>query len=358
MTSSQKRRMVGQLAMIKQVHSGSRSKLSKGEPRWVAPMLATLTDEPFSQRGWLFEPKLDGVRCLALRSGRDVQLVSRNEKTMNEKYPELVQAFRAQKANSFAVDGEVVTFDGEVTSFAKLQQRMQLEHPSEELRRKIPVWFYAFDLLHIDGRDVRKLPLRERKKLLAKALDFKDPLCFTEHRETEGEAYFREACGKGWEGIIAKNADSAYLSTRSRDWLKFKCLNQQEFVIAGYTDPQGERVGFGALLVGYYEAGKLVYAGKVGTGYDTATLRRLSSQLGKLETSHSAFDSDALPSRGIHWVKPDLVAQIAFGEWTSAGKLRQPRFLGLRSDKAAREVVREGKTCLSAQRSSELDVMT
>ena len=185
--------------------------------------------------------------------------------------------------------------------------------------------------------------MRERKKLLAKALDFKDPLRFTEQRETEGEAYFREACGKGWEGIIAKNADSAYLSTRSRDWLKFKCLNQQEFVIAGYTDPQGERVGFGALLVGYYEAGKLVYAGKVGTGYDTATLRRLSSQLGKLETSHSAFDSDALPSRGIHWVKPDLVAQIAFGEWTSAGKLRQPRFLGLRSDKAAREVVREGK---------------
>ena len=141
--------------MIKQVHSGSRSKLSKGEPRWVAPMLATLTDEPFSQRGWLFEPKLDGVRCLALRSGRDVQLVSRNEKTMNEKYPELVQAFRAQESNSFAIDGEVVTFDGEVTSFAKLQQRMQLEHPSEELRRKIPVWFYAFDLLRLDDRDVR-----------------------------------------------------------------------------------------------------------------------------------------------------------------------------------------------------------
>jgi DNA ligase D-like protein (predicted ligase) len=306
-------------------------------------MLATLTDEPFSRRGWLFEPKLDGVRCLALRSSSAVQLVSRNEKLMNEKYPELVQAFRAQKSDSFAVDGEIVTFDGEVTSFAKLQQRMQLEHPSEELRKQIPVWFYAFDLLCLDGRDKRHLPLRERKKLLSTALEFKDPLRFTEHREMEGEAYFREACRKGWEGIIAKNADSVYQSTRSRDWLKFKCLNQQEFVIAGYTDPQGERVGFGALLVGYYEAGKLVYAGKVGTGYDTATLRRLGGQLKKLEISHSPFQSDALPSRGVHWVKPNLVAQIAFGEWTSAGKLRQPRFLGLRSDKAPREVVRERK---------------
>ena len=237
----------------------------------------------------------------------------------------------------------IVTFDGEVTSFAKLQQRMQLEHPSDELRRKIPVWFYAFDLLNLNDRDIRELPLRERKKLLAAALDFKDPLRFTEDRETEGEAFFHEACRKGWEGIIAKNADSAYLSARSRDWLKFKCLNQQEFVIAGYTDPQGERVAFGALLVGYYEQRKLVYAGKVGTGYDTGTLRRLGSQLKKLEISHCPFDTDALPSRGIHWVKPKLVAQVAFGEWTSAGKLRQPRFLGLRSDKAPQEVVREGK---------------
>jgi bifunctional non-homologous end joining protein LigD len=335
--------MAEQLAKPVHVRTAPRSRPSKSGPRWIAPMLATLTDEPFSRRGWLFEPKLDGVRCLALRSSGDVQLVSRNEKPMNEKYPELVQAFRAQKSNSFAVDGEIVTFDGEVTSFAKLQQRMQLEHPSEELRRKVPVWFYAFDLLHLDGRDTRQLPLRERKKLLATAMHFGDPLRFTKHRETEGEAYFREACRKGWEGIIAKNADSAYLSTRSRDWLKFKCLNQQEFVIAGYTDPQGERVGFGALLVGYYETGKLVYAGKVGTGYDTATLQRLGSELKKLETSQIPFDTDALPSRGVHWVRPNLVAQIAFGEWTNEGKLRQPRFLGVRSDKAPHEVVREAK---------------
>jgi bifunctional non-homologous end joining protein LigD len=335
--------MAEQLAKSIHIRTALRSRSNKSGPHWIAPMLATLTDEPFSRRGWLFEPKLDGVRCLALRSGIGVHLISRNEKTMNEKYPELVQAFRAQQSNSFTVDGEIVTFDGEVTSFAKLQQRMQLERPSEELRRKVPVWFYAFDLLHLDGRDTRQLPLHERKKWLRTALEFNGPLRFTEHRETEGEAYFHEACRKGWEGIIAKNADSAYLSTRSHDWLKFKCLYQQEFVIAGYTDPQGERVGFGALLVGYYEAGKLVYAGKVGTGYDTATLRRLGGQLKKFEASQTPFDTDALPGRGVHWVKPNLVAQIAFGEWTSAGKLRQPRFLGLRSDKAPREVVREGK---------------
>jgi bifunctional non-homologous end joining protein LigD len=335
--------MARQLAKSVNVRTAQRANANKSGPDWIAPMLATLTDEPFSRRGWLFEPKLDGVRCLALRSSSTVQLVSRNKKLMNEKYPELVQAFRAQKSDSCTVDGEIVTFEGEVTSFAKLQQRMQLQHPSEELCRQIPVWFCAFDLLYLDGRDTRHLPLRERKKLLSTALEFKGPLRFTEHREMEGEAYFREACRKGWEGIIAKNADSAYLSTRSRDWLKFKCLNQQEFVIAGYTEPQGERVGFGALLVGYYEAGKLVYAGKVGTGYDTATLRGLRSQLNKQETSHVPFDADALPSRGVHWVKPQLVAQVAFGEWTSAGKLRQPRFLGLRSDKAPREVVREGR---------------
>jgi bifunctional non-homologous end joining protein LigD len=335
--------MVEQVAALNQLPTGLRSKLHKSAASWVAPMLATLTDEPFSRRGWLFEPKLDGVRCWALRNSGDVQLVSRNEKRLNEKYPELVKAFHSQALNSFAVDGEIVAFEGEITSFARLQQRMQLQHPSEEVRRTVPVYFYAFDLLYLDGRDIRQLPLRERKKLLAAGLNFKDPLRLTEHREAEGEAYFREACRKGWEGIIAKNADSAYLSARSRDWLKFKCLNQQEFVIAGYTDPQGERVGFGALLVGYYEVGKLVYAGKVGTGYDTATLRRLSSQLQKLEISRCPFTADSLPSRSVHWVKPNLVAQIAFGEWTSAGKLRQPRFLGLRSDKAPRQVVREGK---------------
>jgi bifunctional non-homologous end joining protein LigD len=150
------------------------------------------------------------------------------------------------------------------------------------VRCKIPVWFYAFDVLRLNGKDTRLLPLRERRDLLAKALKFKDPLGLTEQHDTNGESYFREACQKGWEGIIAKDGESVYASGRSSDWLKFKSLNEQEFVIAGYTDPKGSRADFGALLVGFYEAGKLRYAGKVGTGYDTNTLESLHAKPDKL----------------------------------------------------------------------------
>jgi DNA ligase D-like protein (predicted ligase) len=304
-------------------------------------MLATLSSKAFSRQGWLYEPKLDGVRCLGLRSGRHIELISRNQKPLTCRYPELVKALESQDVTSFAVDGEIVAFEGNVTSFAKLQQRMQVQHPSEELQKGVPVWFYLFDLLMLGAYDTRQLPLRERKKLLSQALQFKDPLRLTEHRETEGEAFFEEACHKGWEGIIAKRADSVYSSGRSTDWLKFKCINEQEFVIGGYTDPKGSRAGFGALLVGYYDSGKLQYAGKVGTGYDTTTLENLHAKLTKLETKTPPFGSDDLPRKGVHWVKPKLVAQVGFGEWTRDGKLRQPRFLGLRSDKEAQEVVRE-----------------
>jgi bifunctional non-homologous end joining protein LigD len=157
------------------------------EPKWVPPMLATLIDAPFSREGWLFEPKLDGERCLALQSGGDVQLLPRNKKQLNDKYPELVEAFQNEGAECFAVDGEIVTFHGDVTSFTKLQQRMQVRNPSEELRRKIPVWMDVFDLVHFDGYDTRRLPLQSPKDLLRKeALDLAEPLRFTDHRETEG----------------------------------------------------------------------------------------------------------------------------------------------------------------------------
>lgn len=304
-------------------------------------MLATLVAQPFSRKGWLFEQKFDGERCLVLRCRRSVLLLSRNRKRLNDRYPELVEALQNQKVERFAVDGEIVTFDRHVTSFSKLQLRMQVRHPSEDLRRKIPVWIYIFDLLHLDGYDTRQLPLRIRKELLRKALDFDDPLRFTEHRETEGEAYYREACRKRGEGIIAKDGDSIYVSKRSRYWLKFKCTKEQELVIGGYTDPQGQRTGFGALLVGYYKGGKLAYAGKVGTGFDEETLRRMHKQLAQLETRTSPFAAGDPPRRGVHWVRPKLVAQIGFTEWTPEGKLRHPRFLGLRFDKSAAEVVRE-----------------
>ena len=315
---------------------------NRAQPSWIAPMLATLTDEVFSRQGWLFEPKWDGERCLAFRRGRDLNLFSRNQIRLNEKYPEVVEAICQQETTSFIADGEIVTFDGEITSFAKLQGRMQVAHPSADLIRKVPVWFYVFDLLYLDRYDIRQVPLRYRKQVLRNAFDFQGSLRFTEHRNTEGEDYYRTACQKGWEGIIAKNGDSVYVSRRTRDWLKFKCTQEQKFVISGYTDPRGSRSGFGALLLGYYRSGKLVYAGKVGTGFDQELLRRLGEKLARLETPLSPFAEDGLPRRGVHWVKPKLIAQIGFTEWTAGGKLRHPRFLGLRDDKRPEDVVREG----------------
>lgn len=311
------------------------------QPGWFAPMLAKLTDERFSRQGWLFEPKLDGERCLVWRNGARVEMYSRNQKLLNAKYPELVKVFYKQKAESFIVNGEIVAFEGKVSRFSKLQQRMQVRHPSIELQRRIPVYFYAFDLLYLDPYDLRPAPLRYRRQLLTNALSFKGPLCLVEQRETEGEEYYKKACRLHWEGIIAKNGNSPYFSGRSGEWLKFKCANEQEFVIAGYTDPQGERIGFGALLVGYYDRGELEYAGKVGTGYDRATLRRLSKQLASIETRSSPFARNGPRPAGVHWVRRKLVAQVGFTEWTDDGKLRHPRFLGLRDDKQAKEVKRE-----------------
>jgi len=310
-------------------------------PKWISPMLATLTEERFSREGWLFEEKFDGERCLVLKCGKEIQLFSRNRKRLDDRYPELVTAFGEQKTERFAVDGEIVAMDGQVASFSKLQLRMQVRNPPEKLRREVPVWIFLFDVLHVDGYDTRQLPLRGRKELLRKALKFEGAVRFTEHRETEGEKYYRKACRKRWEGIIAKDAESVYVSKRSRAWLKFKCTKEQEFVVGGYTDPQGHRMGFGALLVGYYEGKKLMYAGKVGTGYDEETLQRMKRELAALEIKESPFASGNPLERGVHWVKPKLLAQIRFAEWTRDGKLRQPRFLGLRDDKSAVEVVKE-----------------
>ena len=218
---------------------------------------------------------------------------------------------------------------------------MQVTHPSADLLRKVPVWLYLFDLIYLNGYDTQQVPLRYRKELLRNTFDFGGSLRFTEHRETEGERYYRQACRSRWEGVIAKNGESVYVSRRTRDWLKFKCINEQEFVIGGYTEPRGSRFGFGALLVGYYRGGVLVFAGKVGTGFDHDTLRRLGDRLAQLETPVSPFADDPLPRSGVHWVKPRLVAQIAFTEWTRDDKLRHPRFLGLRDDKRPQDVARE-----------------
>jgi DNA ligase D-like protein (predicted ligase) len=321
----------------------ARRKLRKRKhPEWVHPMLATLTDQPFSDPDWIYEPKLDGVRCLAFRDRDRVRLLSRNEKSQNAAYPELVDAIAAQKARDFVVDGEVVAFRGGVTSFSRLQRRMKIADAGKARRSGVPVYYYLFDIVHLDGRDTTRLGLQDRKSLLERSIEFRDPLRFSAHRSTEGEAYLAEACRKGWEGLIAKRADSIYVPRRSRDWLKFKCVARQEFVVGGWTDPQGGRVGLGALLVGVYDDGELRYAGKVGTGYDDQTLDDLSRRLSSMERKTPPFaDPEGIPRKGVHWASPRLVAEVGFTEWTPDGRLRHPRFLGLRRDKAPKDVVRE-----------------
>jgi bifunctional non-homologous end joining protein LigD len=303
--------------------------MSAPPPTGSDAMKATLTDARFSDPDWIFERKLDGIRCVAVRDGGATKLLSRNNLALD--FPEVAEALDAQKRERFAVDGEVVAFDGDQTSFAKLARRGQ---------EAVRVFYYVFDVLWLDGEDVRPLPLRERKALLRDALKFDDPLRFTAHRNEDGEAFFAEACRKGWEGLIAKRADSPYGGGRSRDWLKLKCEHGQELVIGGFTEPKGTRIELGALLVGYYDDGRLRYAGKVGTGFDRETLRSLGKQLRARRRDDSPF-SETIRERGVTWVEPELVAQIGFAEWTGDGRLRHPRFLGLREDKAARDVVRE-----------------
>jgi bifunctional non-homologous end joining protein LigD len=313
-------------------------------PDWVPPMLATLTARRFSDPAWLFERKFDGERCLGYRRGSDVRLLSRNRKRLDGAYPEVAEALARESESDIVVDGEIVAFEGGRTSFGRLQRRMQVRDPEAARRSGIAVFYYVFDVLHLGGYDTTALPLRQRKRLLRRALTYGQPLRYSAHRNADGEAFHLEACRRGWEGVIAKRSDSRYVGRRSPDWLKFKCANQQEVVIGGFTEPAGSRVGFGALLVGFHVGDDLVYAGKVGTGYDTETLLSLRRRLEALTTDEPPFIGVRAHQRGVHWVHPDLVAQVAFTEWTEDTKLRHPRFLGLRRDKDPGEVVREVPT--------------
>jgi bifunctional non-homologous end joining protein LigD len=293
-------------------------------------MKAVLTDERFDDPEWIYERKLDGIRCIAVRDGGHVKLYSRNDLDLG--FTEVAKAI-AQQEGRFAIDGEVVALVGDQTSFEALARR---GHDA------VALTYYVFDILWIDGEDVRARPLRERKQLLKDTIAFADPLRFTEHRNDHGVAYFEEACRKGWEGVIAKRADSPYSSKRSKDWLKFKCGHGQELVVGGFTEPHGTRIELGALLLGVYDGDALRYAGKVGTGFDRPTLRDLGERLRKLRREDSPFaDADQIKEKGVTWVEPELLAQIGFAEWTRDGRLRHPRYLGLREDKDPRDVARE-----------------
>jgi DNA ligase D-like protein (predicted ligase) len=310
-----------------------RKLLRRAEPPQPAELMkAVLTEKRFSDPDWIFERKLDGIRCVTVRTGDSVRMRSRNDLDLGARFPALIPRLGAE-GGRFAMDGEIVAFDGSATSFARLTQRS---------RAPVKVFYYVFDLLWLEGVDIRALPLLTRKRLLGSALSSGGGLRITTHRNRAGEEAFEEACRRGWEGLIAKRAQSPYTAGRSRDWLKLKCVQGQELVIGGFTPPHGSRTDFGALLVGHYADGELRYAGKVGTGFNHETLKTLGERLRAAQISSPPFaDASEIRERGARWVKPELVAQVAFTEWTVHGRLRHPRFLGLREDKPAREVVRE-----------------
>jgi bifunctional non-homologous end joining protein LigD len=327
--------------LLAQLSDEEHERLKPAEhPAWMEPMLARLTGKRFSDPDWLFERKLDGERALVFRHDDDVRLLSRNRKNLAASYPELVDALGRQPCADFMADGEIVAFEGHLTSFARLQGRMQTRDPDVARASGIAVFFYLFDLPYLVGYDLCGLSLRRRKALLRETIAFEDPIRFTPHRNRDGEAYLREACEKGWEGLIAKQASGPYRHGRSSDWLKVKCSRGQELVIGGFTAPKGSREGFGALLLGYYDDGKLRYAGKVGTGFDDEFLAEMRGRLDHLARARSAFAEDVREA-GATFVEPELVAEIGFTEWTEAGRLRHPRFLGLRRDKPAHDVTRE-----------------
>jgi DNA ligase D-like protein (predicted ligase) len=288
-------------------------------------MAATLTEERFTGPEWSFERKFDGIRLLAFKRGRDVGLFSRNQ--LPQHCPPIADAIAELPARNLILDGELTGVWGPPTT--------------READKRRGLAYHVFDILWMDGRDVMPLPLDERRGLL-KALPLGRPLVRV--ATLDENAPWEHACREGWEGVIAKRRDSPYEGRRSPHWLKMKCEASQELVVGGFTDPQGGRVGLGALLVGYFENEEFVFAGKVGTGLDTKLLLDLRAKLDAIEVAKPPFSKAVgLPRVRSHWVRPKVVVQVAFTEWTVHGKLRHPRLLGLRTDKAARDVVREVK---------------
>ncbi|MDF3064923.1 MAG: putative ligase-like protein [Polyangiaceae bacterium] len=286
-------------------------------PSWLEPMAATLTRERFVGSDWVFERKLDGIRLLAFKHASKVQLLSRNRLPQNESYPSFVAAIGELPAQNLILDGEATGV----------------------WNARDPVGYHLFDILWRDDRDLTPLTLEARREELLK-LPVKAPLQVVPRLKDDEP--WELARRHGWEGVIAKRVDSVYEHRRSPHWLKMKVEASQELVVGGFTDPQGKRVGLGALLVGYYEGNDFVFAGKLGTGFDSKLLLTLRQRLDRLEVPSTPFTrAEGLPRKGVHWVEPEVVVQVAFMEWTSHGKLRHPRLLGLRTDKAAREVTRD-----------------
>ncbi len=314
-------------------------------------MLATLEERPFSGTEWLFEIKYDGVRVMASRQEGTVELYGRRGHVITGRYPELVAALSSLPADSFLLDGEIVALDeGGKPSFQRLQARMGLTSPHdiEWTMQSVPVVGIFFDCLALDGYDLRRLPLLERKECLRFLLPPLGPARYGDHVLAHGQPFFDVASAERLEGIVAKKVKSLYADGRSREWIKIKCQRRQEFVIGGYTAPQGSRGHFGALHIGLYEGSRLVYVSKVGTGFDQAELKKIWDALQPLRRVTSPFDTGSPTGRSHHWVEPQLVCEVRFTEWTKDGGLRHPAFLGLRVDKPPKECRREELALLPA----------
>jgi bifunctional non-homologous end joining protein LigD len=314
-------------------------------PRTPEPELATLVTKVPAGDAWLFEIKFDGYRILSLVKDGRARLLSRNGKDWTERFSAVADGLRGLAGHDAVLDGEVVVLqENGVTDFQALQNHIK-RGKSDDLV------YYAFDLLHLDGHDLTGLPLTSRKEALRALIDAlgkQDRIRYSDHVEGHGEAVLANACGLGLEGVIAKRGDAPYRAGRGKDWLKLKCIENQEFVIGGWTEPAGSRKGLGALLLGVYDGKELKYAGRVGTGFTDSTLGDIAKKLAKLEVAKSPFSTKP-PGTAVHWVKPTLVAQVEFTEWTSDGHLRHPSFQGLREDKAAGKVVRESKAAPVAE---------
>jgi bifunctional non-homologous end joining protein LigD len=305
--------------------------------------LATLVDQPPEGPEWLHEQKFDGYRIVAVRERASVRLLSRRFKDWTAEFPTVAEAVARLPVESIVLDGEVAALlPSGITSFQALQNA----------RDATDLAYFVFDLLAVDGDDLTQLPLEQRKARLEKVIKSAHGksrgkpgvIRYSDHVTGSGREFFALACQRGLEGIVSKRRDQPYRPGRGPHWVKTKCLLRQELVIGGFTDPERSRVGFGALLVGYYDRGRLTYAGKVGTGYSHATLVDLRAQLDALERPASPFSPEpprAWTGASRHWVAPDLVAEVAFSEWTNDGRLRHPSFQGLRRDKSPRDVVRE-----------------
>jgi bifunctional non-homologous end joining protein LigD len=315
-------------------------------PRVVHPMLATLTDHPFSSEDWLFEIKWDGYRSIAFIRDGDVEFVSRNQNEMTSLYPELHDLPKYVQGKQVVLDGEIVALDEKGRpSFSLMQQRAGIRSGVKRSRpdSSIPVLYYVFDLLYLDGYNLTRVDLEKRKEVLKEIIEPWQFLRYSEHFESEGERLYEAARQQGLEGIVAKRRRSCYEQKRSREWLKLKITQRQECVIGGYTDPRGSREHFGSLILGLYDdKGRLVHVGHAGSGFTVKTHVDMWKRLQNLETDKSPFFGKVEATRTPHWIRPELVAEIKYNEWTHEGqsgavKMRAPVFEGLRMDKDPRE---------------------